>query len=80
MNALKAYDEETVNGETLFVNRQHAGDTSPVDQLIAIAPEDEEDDDEDDEDEDGYGGDNEAIEGPRKRALAPSHSATHALR
>lgn len=41
MNALKAYDAETVNGETLFVNRQHAGETSPVDQLIAIAPEDE---------------------------------------
>jgi hypothetical protein len=36
-----AIDAETVNGETLFVNRQHAGETSPVDQLIAIAPEDE---------------------------------------
>lgn len=41
MNALKAHDAETVNGETLFVSRQHAGETSPVDQLIAIAPEDE---------------------------------------
>jgi hypothetical protein len=39
-----------VNGETLFVNRQHAGQTSPVDQAVAIAPvEDERDDDDDDE-------------------------------
>jgi uncharacterized protein len=29
MNALKAYDAETVNGETLFVNRQHAGGDEP---------------------------------------------------
>jgi len=38
MTALKAYDERTVNSETLFVNRQHAGQTSPVDQTVAIAP------------------------------------------
>ena len=40
---------QLVNDETLFVNRQHAGETSPVDQLVAIAPEDEEDDDEDED-------------------------------
>ena len=39
---------ELVNGETLFVNRQHAGQSSPVDQAVAIAPvEDERDDDDD---------------------------------
>jgi uncharacterized protein len=36
MNALKAYDEKTVNDETLLVNRQHSGETTTVDQAVAI--------------------------------------------
>ncbi len=36
--------QSLVRGETLFVNRQHAGQTSTVDQGIAIAPVDDEDD------------------------------------
>jgi hypothetical protein len=47
---VKAYDEDTVNGETLFLDRQHAADTSPVDQTVAIAPQDEDDDDGGDDD------------------------------
>jgi uncharacterized protein len=43
MNALKRYDEDTVNGETLFVNRQHAEETSPIDQLVAVTPAEDED-------------------------------------
>lgn len=43
--------EELVNGESLFVNRQHAGQTSPVDQLVSIAPVDDDDDDGDGDDE-----------------------------
>jgi hypothetical protein len=50
LTALKGYDESTVNGETLFLNRQHAGDTSPVDQTVAIAPDDGGDEDGDDDD------------------------------
>jgi hypothetical protein len=42
-----------VNGETLFVNRQHAGQTSPVDQLVAIAPVEDDENDDDGEDDDG---------------------------
>jgi uncharacterized protein len=34
---------QLVNGETLFVNRQHSGQTSTVDQGIAIAPVDDDD-------------------------------------
>jgi len=45
-------EPELVNGETLFVNRQHAGQTSPVDQLVAIAPVDADDDDDDDDEDD----------------------------
>lgn len=41
--------EDFVTDETLFVNRQHAGQTSPFDQLIAITPLDDDDDDEEDE-------------------------------
>jgi uncharacterized protein len=52
MTAVKAYDEDTVNGETLFLDRQHAADTSPVDQTVAIAPQDEDDDDDDGGDDD----------------------------
>lgn len=48
MTALKAYDDDTVNGETLFLNRQHAGDSAPVDQTVAITPSDAGDDDDDD--------------------------------
>lgn len=44
MNALKAYDEETVNGETLLVHRQHSGETTTVDQAVALTPADREDD------------------------------------
>ena len=44
----------TVDGETLFAHRQHAGQVSPIDQLVAISPVDEdEDDDDDDDEEDG---------------------------
>lgn len=44
----------TVGGETLFAHRQHAGQTSPIDQLVAISPVDDEDEDvADDEDDDG---------------------------
>lgn len=48
MTAPKAYDDDTVNGETLFLNRQHAGDSAPVDQTVAITPSDAADDDDDD--------------------------------
>lgn len=42
--------EELVGDETLFVNRQHAGQNTPTDQLVAISPvRDEDDDDEDDD-------------------------------
>lgn len=34
--------EGLVTDETMFVNRQHAGQTSPVDQLVAITPGEEE--------------------------------------
>jgi hypothetical protein len=37
-NSLKVYDEETVNDETLLVNRQHSGETMTVDQAVAITP------------------------------------------
>jgi len=39
----------TVGGETLFAHRQHAGQGSPIDQLVAISPDDDEDDDDDDD-------------------------------
>jgi hypothetical protein len=42
---LKAYDEDTVNGQTLLVNRQHSGETTTVDQAVAITPSDDDDDD-----------------------------------
>lgn len=38
--------EALVNDESLFVNRQHAGQPSPVDQFVSIAPLDDDDDDE----------------------------------
>jgi uncharacterized protein len=44
MNALKAYDEKAVNDETLLVNRQHSGETTTVDQAVAITPVDSDDD------------------------------------
>ena len=43
-----------VDDETLFAHRQHAGQSTKIDQLVAISPvndEDEDDDDDDDEDE-----------------------------
>jgi uncharacterized protein len=43
-NPLKAYDEDTVNGETLLVNRQHSGETTTADQAVAITLEDDRDD------------------------------------
>ncbi len=52
MTELKAYDERTVNSETLFVNRQHSGQTSPVDQTVAIAPRDRSGDEDEDDDPD----------------------------
>jgi len=39
-----------VDDETLFAHRQHAGQSSPIDQLIAISPVDDDDDDEDSDD------------------------------
>ena len=42
---LKAHDEDTVGGETLLVNRQHSGETTTVDQAVAITPDDDDDDD-----------------------------------
>jgi len=40
-----------VDDETLFAHRQHAGQSSPIDQLVAISPvEDEDDEDDDDRD------------------------------
>jgi hypothetical protein len=30
--------EGLVTGESLFVSRQHAGQTSPIDQFVSIAP------------------------------------------
>ena len=39
--------EDVVNGETLFDHRQHAGQGSPLDSLVAIAPVDEDDRDDD---------------------------------
>lgn len=45
--------EALVNDESLFVNRQHAGQNSPVDQFVSIAPlDDDEEDDGEDEGED----------------------------
>ena len=41
-----------VDDETLFAHRQHAGQTSPIDQLVAISPVDDGDDDDGDEDDD----------------------------
>jgi len=42
-----------VDDETLFAHRQHAGQSSPIDQLVAISPvEDEETDDGDEHNED----------------------------
>jgi uncharacterized protein len=35
---LKGYDEDTVNGQTLLVNRQHSEVTTTADQAVAIAP------------------------------------------
>jgi hypothetical protein len=43
-SAVKAYDERTVNDETLLVNRQHSGETTTVDQAVAITPVDSSDD------------------------------------
>jgi hypothetical protein len=40
---LKGYDEDTANGETLLVNRQHSGETTTVDQALAITPADDDD-------------------------------------
>jgi len=46
--------EGLVDGETLFGHRQHAGQTSPIDQLVAISPVDDDDEgDDDDEENDG---------------------------
>jgi len=39
--------EDVVNGESLFDHRQHAGQTSPIDQLVAFAPVNEDDDGDD---------------------------------
>ncbi len=36
---LVGYDEDTINGRTLLVNRQHAGQTTTADQLVGITPE-----------------------------------------
>jgi len=44
-----------VTDETLFVNRQHAGQTSPIDQLIAINPHDDDDEGADDDGEEDEG-------------------------
>jgi len=42
---------DVVDDETLFAHRQHAGQSSPIDQLVAISPvEDEDDEDDDDRD------------------------------
>jgi len=41
---------DVVDDETLFAHRQHAGQGSPIDQLIAISPVDDDDDDEGDDD------------------------------
>ena len=53
MRGTEEYVEDTaweglVTDESLFVNRQHAGQTSPVDQFIAIDPVDDDDDDDED--------------------------------
>jgi hypothetical protein len=40
-----------VDDETLFAHRQHAGQVSPIDQLIAISPVDDDDDDDDGDDD-----------------------------
>jgi secreted PhoX family phosphatase len=48
--------EELVNGESLFVNRQHSGQGTTLDQFVSIAPVDDGDDDKDD-DEDNDDGD-----------------------
>jgi len=45
--------EGLVDGETLFAHRQHAGQGSPIDQLVAISPVDDDDDEKEDEKEDG---------------------------
>jgi len=37
-----------VDDETLFAHRQHAGQTSPIDQLVAISPVDDDEEDSDD--------------------------------
>lgn len=39
--------EGEVNGESLFDNRQHAGQTSPLDQLVSFSPVDDDNDDDD---------------------------------
>jgi len=39
--------EGLVDGETLFAHRQHAGQFSPIDQLVAISPVGDDDDDDD---------------------------------
>ena len=44
--------EALVNDESLFVNRQHAGQPSPVDQFVSIAPLDDDRDDDDEDDDD----------------------------
>ena len=53
--------EDVVNGETLFDHRQHAGQTTPIDSLVAIVREDDDDRgrgrDRDDDDDRGRGRD-----------------------
>lgn len=43
---------KVVDGQTLFAHRQHAGQTSPIDQLVAISPVDDKMDDDHEMDED----------------------------
>ncbi len=43
---------DVVDDETLFAHRQHAGQSSPIDQLVAISPVEDEDDEDDDDDRD----------------------------